>query len=152
MIRLLDFGAKTEYAVRALAHLARRGDGSIVTVKELAEETGISVHFLYTIFDLLTRSGIVRPHRGVQRGFSLSRPARDISFYDILLAVEGPIEKTNCLLDHRKPCMTESPCAAHEAWHRLREQAETVLRRISLWDIAYQNPPWERPTAELRSL
>ncbi len=151
MIRLLDFGAKTEYAVRALAHLALRGSGSIVTVKELAEETGISVHFLYTIFDLLTRAGIVRPHRGVQRGFSLSRPAHDISFYDILLAVEGPIEKSNCLLDHRKPCLAEAPCAAHEAWHRLREQAEAALRRISLQDIALQNPPWERVVAELRS-
>ncbi len=150
MIRLLDFGAKTEYAVRALARLALRGSGSIVTVKELAEETGISVHFLYTIFDLLTRAGIVVPHRGVQRGFSLSRSAREISFYDILLAVEGPIEKSNCLLDHRKPCMAEAPCAAHEAWHRLRELAEASLRLISLQDIAIQNPPWERVVAELR--
>jgi DNA-binding IscR family transcriptional regulator len=70
MIRLLDFGARTEYAIRALAHLTQRGAGAVVTVKELAEETGISVHFLYTIFDLLSRAGIVRPHRGVQRGFS----------------------------------------------------------------------------------
>ncbi len=144
MIRLLDFGAKTEYAVRALTRLSQRGEGAIVTVKELAEETGISVHFLYTIFDTLTRAGIVVPYRGVQRGFSLSRSASEISFYDILVAVEGPIEKANCLLDHRKPCMAQQPCAAHETWQRLREQAETALRNITLVDIANQNPPWER--------
>ena len=70
MIRLLDFGAKTEYAIHSLARLAQMGEGAIATVKDLAAETGISVHFLYNIFDALTRAGIVRPHRGVQRGFS----------------------------------------------------------------------------------
>jgi Rrf2 family protein len=144
MIRLLDFGARTEYAIRALAHLAQRGEGAVVTVKELAEETGISVHFLYTIFDMLTRAGIVRPHRGTQRGFSLTRPANAISFYDILMAIEGPIEKHHCLLDHRAPCRAETPCAAHHLWQALREQAEQSLQAVTLDRIAQQNPPWGR--------
>lgn len=144
MIRLLDFGAKTEYAIRALAHLAQRGDGTIATVKDLAAETGISVHFLYSIFDALTRAGIVRPHRGVQRGFSLVRPADKISFYDVLVAVEGPIEKAHCLLDHRVPCCPETPCAAHHLWQGLRDRAEQALRSVNLAKIAQQNPPWER--------
>src|SRR5690554_4065176 len=144
MIRLLDFGAKTEYAIRSLARLAQRGDGAIVTVKDLAAETGISVHFLYNIFDALTRAGIVRPHRGTQRGFSLARPAEEISFYDILVAVEGPIEKYHCLLDHRVVCSAETPCAAHHLWQNLRDRAEQALRSVSLAKIAKQNPPWER--------
>ncbi len=144
MIRLLDFGAKTEYAIRSLARLAQRGDGAIATVKDLAAETGISVHFLYNIFDVLTRAGIVRPHRGVQRGFSLARPADEISFYDILVAVEGSIEKHHCLLDHRVVCRAETPCAAHHLWQNLRDRAEQALRSVSLAMIAKQNPPWER--------
>jgi Rrf2 family protein len=148
MIRLLDFGARTEYAIRALAHLTQHGMDAVVTVKELAEETGISVHFLYTIFDMLSRAGIVRPHRGIQRGFSLTRPADQISFYDILVAIEGPIEKHHCLLDHRAPCRAESPCAAHHLWHALREDAEQALQSVTLAQIAHQNPPWQR-VAEL---
>ncbi len=144
MIRLLDFGARTEYAIRALAQLAQRGEGAIVTVKELAEETGISVHFLYTIFDMLTRAGLVQLHRGAQRGFSLTRPADQISFYDILLAIEGPIEKHHCLLDHRAPCRADTPCAAHHLWQNLRESAELALRTVTLDRIAAQNPPWQR--------
>jgi len=150
MIRLLDFGARTEYAIRALAHLTQRGTDAVVTVKELAEETGISVHFLYTIFDMLSRAGIVRPHRGVQRGFSLTRPAEQISFYDILIAIEGPIEKYHCLLDHRAPCRAETPCAAHHLWQALREDAEQALQSVTLEQIAHQNPPWQR-VAELLS-
>ncbi len=150
MIRLLDFGARTEYAIRALAHLAQRGEGAIVTVKELAEESGISVHFLYTIFDMLTRAGLVRLHRGVIRGFSLTRPASQISFYDILMAIEGPIEKHHCLLDHRAPCRADKPCAAHYLWQNLREDAEQALHTVTLEQIAEQNPPWLR-VAELFS-
>lgn len=149
MVRLLDFGAKTEYAVRSLARLAQMGEGAIATVKDLAAETGISVHFLYNIFDALTRAGIVRPHRGAQRGFSLSRPADQISFYDILVAVEGPIEKVHCLLDYRVMCNAETPCVAHHLWQSLRERAEQVLRSVGLAQIAQQNPPWERLLARI---
>ncbi len=143
-MRLLDFGAKTEYAVRTLSLLAERGEGAIVTVKELAECAEVSVHFLYTIFDALTRAGIVRQHRGVQRGFSLTKPANAISFYDIVEAVEGPLEKGYCLLDRRFPCRERGSCAAHGVWSYLREQAEQAMRSVSLDDIARQNPPWHR--------
>ncbi|MFQ3611548.1 MAG: Rrf2 family transcriptional regulator [Fimbriimonadales bacterium] len=144
MMRLLDFGARTEYAVRTLAILAERGEGAIVTVKELAEQAEVSVHFLYTIFDILTRAGIVRQYRGVRRGFSLTRPATDITFFDIVTAIEGPLDKSYCLLDRRYPCRERGSCAAHGLWQYLREQAEQAMRSVTLDDIAHQNPPWHR--------
>ncbi len=150
MMRLLDFGAKTEYAVRTLALLAERGEGAIVTVKELAERAEVSVHFLYNIFDILTRANIVRQHRGVQRGFSLSRPASEITFYDIVTTIEGPLEKDYCLLDRRFECRERGSCAAHGMWSYLREQAESAMRSVTLEDIAHQNPPWHRLREKVR--
>lgn len=144
MIHLVDIGVKTEYAVRALALLSRHGPEAIITVKELAEEAGISVHFLYTIFDLLERYGLVRAHKGRRRGFSLARPADQISFLDILHAVEGPIEKYRCLLDRRDQCHPDRPCAAHHAWQHVRDQVEKELSGVMLAQIAWQNPPWQR--------
>ncbi|MEJ5252807.1 MAG: Rrf2 family transcriptional regulator [Chthonomonadetes bacterium] len=144
MIRLLDSGVQTEYAVRALACLARRGEGAIVTVKELAEEADVSVNFLYTIFKGLEQHGLVHAHRGRQRGFSLSRHPSQISYLDILNACEGQIEKKQCLLDHRVMCDSVHPCAAHQAWNLLREMAENQLSKVTLDQIATQNPPWEQ--------
>jgi Rrf2 family protein len=144
MVRLLDIGVKTEYATRALALLAQAGPGAIVTVKDLAEQGEMSVHFLYSIFDTLERNSLVNSHKGRQRGFSLAHPADEISFMDILRAVEGPIEKTRCLLDRRDVCRADRPCAAHKAWQHSRDMVERELSDITLDQIAAQNAPWER--------
>ncbi len=148
MIRLLDSGVQTEYAVRALACLAKRGEGAIVTVKELAQEANVSVNFLYAIFKDLEQHGLVYAHRGRERGFSLTRPPSQISYLDILNACEGQIEKKQCLLDHRVTCDSIRPCAAHEVWNYLREMAERQLARITLDQIATHNPPWEQLKAK----
>jgi len=144
MIRLLDSGVQTEYAVRALACLAKRGEGAIVTVKELAQEADVSVNFLYAIFKDLEQHGLVHAHRGRERGFSLTRPPGQISYLDILNACEGHIEKKQCLLDHRVMCDCIHPCAAHQAWNLLREMAEQQLAKVTLEKIATHNPPWEQ--------
>ncbi|GIV19843.1 MAG: Rrf2 family transcriptional regulator [Armatimonadota bacterium] len=144
MIRLLDSGVQTEYAVRALACLAKRGEGAIVTVKELAQEADVSVNFLYAIFKDLEQHGLVHAHRGRDRGFSLTRPPSQISYLDILNACEGHIEKKQCLLDHRARCDSIHPCAAHQAWNLLRDMAERELAKITLDQIATHNPPWEQ--------
>ncbi|MCL6473534.1 MAG: Rrf2 family transcriptional regulator [Firmicutes bacterium] len=144
MIRLLDSGVQTEYAVRALAYLAKRGEGAIVTVKELAQEADVSVNFLYAIFKDLEQHGLVHAHRGRERGFSLTRPPSQISYLDILNACEGQIEKKQCLLDHRVMCDCIHPCAAHQAWNLLREMAEQQLAKVTLDKMATHNPPWEQ--------
>lgn len=140
MTKLLDLGARSEYAIAALARLAQRGEGAIVTVKELAEETGISQHFLYNIFDDLSRAGIVRSFRGARRGFMLCRPAEEISFYDIVSAVEGLIEKPHCMLDRNRVCSATQPCAAHFFWIGLRDYAEQSMRELTLAQIARKTP------------
>ncbi|MFN3690722.1 MAG: RrF2 family transcriptional regulator [Fimbriimonadales bacterium] len=140
MTKLLDLGARSEYAIAALARLAQRGNGAIVTVKELAEETGISQHFLYNIFDDLAKAGIVRSFRGAKRGFMLTRPPEEISFYDIVAAVEGMIEKPHCLLDRNRVCSAAHPCAAHYFWIGLRDYAEQSMRELTLAQIARKSP------------
>lgn len=140
MTKLLDLGVRSEYAIAALANLAQRGNGAIVTVKELAEETGISQHFLYNIFNDLAKAGIVRSFRGAKRGFMLIRPPEEISFYDIVAAVEGLIEKPHCLLDRNRVCSATNPCAAHFFWIGLRDYAEQSMRELTLAQIAKKTP------------
>lgn len=144
MVRLLELGARTEYAVRTMAILATKGEGAVETVKNLAAEAEVSVHFLYSIFDLLVRGRLINAHKGRVRGFSLARPADQISFLDIVRAVEGPIEKAQCLLDKRDICRPEKPCAAHASWSRMRERVEQELAACTLDKMSEQNPPWER--------
>lgn len=137
MIRLLSMVVKTEYAVRALIRLAKAGDGAIITVKEMAADGDMSAPFLYSVFDVLERQGLVQSHKGKKRGFSLMRPAEEISFMEILQAMEGPMIKTQCLLNRDEPCPGNQTCAIHYTWLRIRDYVENELKDVSLAYLAH---------------
>ena len=82
---------KSHYALRALLVLAGRGDDQPVQIAEIADTANIPKKFLEQILLELKKPGIVRSHRGRSGGYSLGRPAKDISFADVLRVTDGPL-------------------------------------------------------------
>lgn len=80
----------SEYALRAVVHLAKAGGGPAVA-QEIAESTHVSVGYLHKILRLLARKGILLAQRGVGGGFSLARPADSITVLDILRVTENEL-------------------------------------------------------------
>ena len=87
---------KSHYALRALLVLAARGDGKPIQIAEIADSANIPKKFLEQILLELKKPGIVRSHRGRSGGYSLGRPAKDISFADVLRVTDGPLALTPC--------------------------------------------------------
>ena len=81
---------KARYALRALLYLAARGGDEPVQIAEIAAAENLPRKFLEQILAELKKPGIVRSHRGRSGGYSLGRPARDISFADVLRVTDGP--------------------------------------------------------------
>jgi Rrf2 family protein len=86
----MKLSAKADYAARAAAELASAPDAP-VTADRIAEAQGIPVKFLETILLELKHAGIVRSQRGPDGGYTLARPAEDISLADVIRAVDGPL-------------------------------------------------------------
>jgi len=82
----------SEYALRAVVHLANVGGGPAVA-QEIAEATHVSVGYLHKILRLLARNGILDAQRGVGGGFSLARPPSDISVLDVLHVTESELAR-----------------------------------------------------------
>ena len=82
--------AKADYAARAAVELATAGDGPI-KADRIAEAQGIPGKFLETILLELKHAGIVRSQRGPDGGYTLARPADEISLADVIRAVDGPL-------------------------------------------------------------
>jgi Rrf2 family protein len=59
-----------------------------VTILSLSEKLKISKIYLEQVFALLRRSGLVNSAKGAQGGYTLSRPARNITAFDVLSATE----------------------------------------------------------------
>ncbi len=87
---MISITSKSRYAVVALAELARSGDRP-VPIKELAERRSIPDQFLEQLFSTLRRDGLLTSHRGMRGGYTLSRPAEEITVLEVVQALDGKI-------------------------------------------------------------
>jgi len=87
---VISITSKSRYAVVAMAELARSGDKP-VPVKELAERREIPDQFLEQLFSTLRRAGLLTSHRGSKGGYTLARPAAEITVLEVVQALDGKV-------------------------------------------------------------
>ena len=85
-----------DYAVVLMTAAARRPAAARLSATELASETGVPLPTAQKLMGQLAASGLLTSVRGAGGGFTLARPAAQISLADIVEAVEGPIAMTVC--------------------------------------------------------
>ena len=133
---------KARYALRALLFLAARGDTIPVQISEIAKSEKIPRKFLEAILLELKKTGIVRSHRGRSGGYSLGRPAKDISFADVLRVTDGPLALSPCVsvMAYRKcdDCFDEAVCGIRKVMAVARDATAEVLESRSLASAAAQ--------------
>jgi Rrf2 family protein len=124
--------AKTQYAIRALVHLARIGSDS---ASRIAEAQMISPKFLEGILGQLKTAGIVVSDRGRSGGYRLSRMASDINMLDVVTATEGEVKPVECV-GEQKACVLGSFCMPRKFWLGLKGAVDSYLSSVSLEDLA----------------
>ena len=98
-----------DYAVVLMTAAARRDAGERLSATELSGETGVPLPTAQKLMGQLASAGLLDSARGAAGGFSLSRPATEISLADIVEAVEGPIAMTVCS-EGRTDCALDAHC------------------------------------------
>ena len=130
----MNFNRECEYALMGMAALAAAGGARPLMLSEIAVREELPLSFLSKIFQKLLKHGLVVSHRGVERGYTLSRAARAISLRTILEAIEGPDLFERCVFSHR-PCGGESACLVHAAWQGVRPQVQAAFEKTTLQDV-----------------
>lgn len=82
--------ARTDYAVRAMLTIAA-DQPRLVKAAALAAAQDIPLSFLQGILLDLRRAGLLHSHRGVDGGYSLARPAEEITVGDVVRSVGGAL-------------------------------------------------------------
>ncbi|MGZ5411130.1 MAG: RrF2 family transcriptional regulator, partial [Solirubrobacterales bacterium] len=80
---MISVTSKSRYAVVALAELAGSGPDPI-PIGQIAERRGIPVQFLEQLFSTLRRAGILVSHRGAKGGYTLARPATEVTVLEVV--------------------------------------------------------------------
>ncbi len=88
---MISITTKSPYALGALVELYRHGDNGPVPIAELARRRQIPVQFLEQLFATLRRAGVVRSQRGVKGGYSLARPAAEVTVLELVELLDGPL-------------------------------------------------------------
>lgn len=136
MARLLPLSKGCQYAIRTAAFLSLEPRGTVFPRREVSRRTKISYAFVSKILQTLTKAGLLRSHRGSKRGYSLARPARQISLLDVLSAYDGPLGHEGCLLDDYKLCPGERVCGVHHRRMAIQKKLTESLSSVSIIQVA----------------
>jgi Rrf2 family protein len=134
MQHVLRISRKIDYGLRAMIYLASIRPDDVVPFREIARQMLVPEDFLAKILKTLVDQGLVRSTRGPHGGYALARPSTEISFLQVIEAVEGPIALNVCLDD--EGCGKAAACTMVSIWKQGQDKMLEVYRAAKLADLA----------------
>lgn len=131
MIRITKL---TDYGIVLMCHLAARPYQRF-NAPDLAAEARLPLPMVSKILKRLAKSGLLESHRGAHGGYSLGRPAADISMLELIEALEGPIAMTECSDASPGLCHSEPFCPASRNWRRISRAITEALSGVTLAEM-----------------
>jgi Rrf2 family iron-sulfur cluster assembly transcriptional regulator len=119
-----------------MVDLAMRQTRGPVTLAAISERQHISLSYLEQLFGKLRRRKLVSSVRGPGGGYRLAQPMQGISVADIVIAVDEPLDATQC--GGKENCADDRRCMTHELWATLNKKMHEYLSSVSLADLVAQ--------------
>ena len=127
-----------EYGIRGMLYLAMQDPLSVTLLSEISQTQNIPESYLAKIFQILSKTGLVRSHRGFKGGYSLARRPEEITIKDIIEGVEGPIALNRCSLEENT-CDESIDCKIQDVWKNAQNAMMGVLEGTTLADLAQKS-------------
>lgn len=128
---------KGRYALKLMVRIAQEGEGGKVSLREAAEEQGMSAKYLEQLVRPLVQVNLIKSVRGQGGGYCLTKPAAEIRAGDVLRAVEGSTVPVACQgIEGMEACPQSDKCSTVHFWQGLDEVIENYVDGISLADLA----------------
>jgi Rrf2 family protein len=147
---------KSKYGLKALLLLAQERGSQPVLVSELADREAIPKKFLETILLDLKRHGLVDSRKGRGGGYFLHRGPTEITFGDVIRALEGPLALVPCVSQtaYRRctECIDERTCGVRLAMKEVRDATARILDHRTLADMSAQVRRTRRTTMPRKTL
>jgi len=124
---------KGRFAVTAMLDLALRHKQGPVTLAGIGVRQSISLSYLEQLFGKLRRHGLVQSVRGPGGGYRLARSTEKVSVADIILAVDEPLDATQC--GGLENCQEDKRCMTHNLWATLNDKLYDYLNSVTLQDL-----------------
>lgn len=131
---LMQVPRRVDYGLRAVIYLSTQDPEKCCSIAEIAKQQNVPKKFLEKIIQDLMRRGLIKSKRGSSGGYSLARSPEQISFYDVIEALEGPIAINTCF-DRELSCDQLPRCAMVGVWAEVQQKVTEVFTRTTLADL-----------------
>src|SRR6202007_800197 len=132
---MLKLTKKADYGLMAMRHLAEHADEGACSAKDVAESYGIPPEILAKILQRLAKAGLLHSQHGINGGYTLARPAGEISAYEEIRAIDGPLFITACITV-RGECDQTERCTIREPLRKVNQSIEEVLKNIKISEMS----------------
>jgi len=137
----MQFTKAEEYGIFGVLYLAEKDRTLVTPLSEISKAQNIPEKFLAKIFQSLSKSGIIRSHRGVRGGFTLARDPSEICIKEVLETIQGPYHLMKCLTDIKACTMGKSDfCPLREILIIAEKRLVSVFDQYTLADLI----KWEK--------
>jgi len=130
---MMRLTTKGRFAVTALLDLALQQSSHPVTLADISQRQKISLSYLEQLFAKLRQSELVDSVRGPGGGYCLAKDLNKVSVADIILAVDEPIDATQC--GGKENCHNDSKCMTHDLWAKLNDLIFDYLGAVTLQEL-----------------
>ena len=137
----MKLSKRGEYGLRAMVDLASQPSGTVVPTKEIAQREQIPVKFLEQILLTLRNAGLLHSRMGLGGGYSLAKPAADITLGQIVRILDGPLAPIRCVSQmayEACACPDEKSCGLRLVMFDVRNAISSILDRTTLADVAHR--------------
>jgi Rrf2 family transcriptional regulator, iron-sulfur cluster assembly transcription factor len=124
----MQLSRKADYALRAIRFLSRLPQGATASINRIAEGEAVPREFLAKILKMLTDKDVILSFKGVSGGYGLARRPKQISYLQVIEAVDGPIHLNLCTEFGGSYCSHNGECIMHSFWIK---QEELIKRKLS---------------------
>jgi Rrf2 family protein len=146
---MLRLTKKADYGLMALKYLAEKSAGldgnetqgsgahstGALSAKDIAEAYHIPPQLLAKILQTLAKAGLLVSHAGTNGGYALARPANEISAFEVIRAIDGPLFITSCITIHGT-CDLAGHCTIKEPLRKVNDSIKDLLSGIRISDLA----------------
>ena len=145
----MKFSSQEEYGLRCLLQIARRSlpvtadgqseeAGTSMTIPEISRVEGLSATHVAKILMILRKEGFITSTRGQTGGYTLARPASQITVGEVLNALGGRLFDAEFCRRHSGSldvCTHDVECSIRSVWQIVQDAVDTVLLKLTLADM-----------------
>ena len=130
----MKLSTKCRYGARAIVEIAKHEQNGPVKRKDIVKNQEISDSYLENILITLKNGGIINAIRGANGGYTLHKPANEITLLEVVNTLEGSLAPVECI-DSPAVCQRTDICSTRCVWGRLKKAKEDVLKSVTVQQL-----------------